>query len=153
MLEKESLDRSELLALTPLRYLGDGFRDETGQLRPELQGVFATAAATQLEEAEASPQELAATLEAFRQALPLHRAKPRKRFSAAVAEALETVAIMYSKPNNRGIVTWLELCATAVRTEDDIAAFVEHFTAVVRQYGVIIALKEVSLRRYSFSFQ
>jgi len=141
--EKESWDRSELLALTPLVYLRNGLRDEAGQLRPELQGVCATAAATQLEEAEASPQEVAATLEALRQVLPLHRGKPRKRLSAACAEALETVSMMYAKANNRGIVTWLDQCSTAVKTEDDINAFVDHFTAVVRQYGVISALKQL----------
>ena len=141
MPEKESWDRSELLALTPSQYLRDGFRDEAGLLRPELQGVFATAAATQLEEAEASPQEFAATLEAFRHALALHRAKARKRFSGACAEALETVAMMYAQTNNRGIVTWLDQCGTAIKTEDDIVAFIDHFVAVVRQYGVITALK------------
>lgn len=141
MAEKDSFDRSELLALTPLRYLANGFHSETGQLRPEFQGVFATAAAIQLEEAEASPQEFAATLEAFRQVLPLYQARPRKRFSTARAEALETVAMMYAQPNNRGIVTWLDQCGTAIKTEDDIAAFIDHFVAVVRQYGVITALK------------
>ena len=141
MPKKETWDRSELLALTPLEYLRDGFRDEGGLLRPELQGVFATAAATQLEEAAASPQEVAATLEALRQTLPLHWGRPRKRFSAACAEALETVAMMYATPNNRGIVIWLDQCGSAVKTEDDIRAFIGHFTAVVRQYGVITALK------------
>jgi len=138
---KESWDHSELLALAPSQYLRDGFRDEAGQLRPELRGVFATAAATQLEEAALSPQEVAATLEALRRALALHQGKPRKRFSAACTEALETVAMMYGEPNNRGIVIWLDQCRAAVKTDDDIRAFVDHFRAVVRQYGVITALK------------
>jgi len=142
-MEKESWDRSELVALTPSRYLGDGFRDQAGELRPELQGLYATAAATQLEEAQAAPEEVAVTLEALRQALPLHRGKPRKRFAAACGEALETVSMMYARANNRGIVTWLDQCRAAVKTEADIAAFVEHFTAVARQYGVISALKNL----------
>jgi hypothetical protein len=141
MLSEESLDHSQLIALTPLQYLRDGFRDEAGNLRPQLRGVYATAAAIQLEAFEVAPQELAATLEALQQVLPLHQGIANQRFATAKYEALELVSMMYRKSNNFGIVQWLEQCSTAIKTEDDISAFIEHFVALVRQYSLIIALK------------
>ena len=143
MSEQETYERSDLLALTPGRYLRKGFRGEEGKLRSELTGVYATAAATQLEAAGVSLDELSATLEALRLVLPLHQGRPRRRFSAAYAEALETVSVMYGQPNNRGMVRWLNQCKTAIQAEDDMTAFLEHFTAVVRQYAVITVLKEL----------
>lgn len=141
MSQPETWDRSALLALTPVKYLHNGFRDETGEIWPDLLGVFATAVATQLEAAEVSLQELAATLEAFRQVLPLYEGTSAEKFSAVGDEALETVSMMYRQPNNRGIVKWLEQCYSAVKTEEDITAFLKHFLAVVRQYSIIISLK------------
>ena len=73
-----------------------------------------TLVCVQLEEAEASPEEVAATLEALQQVLPLHRGRPRKRFATATAEALETVSMMYAQANNQGMVTWLDQCSSAV---------------------------------------
>jgi len=63
--------RDDLLTLTPDVYLRDGYRDAAGAVRPALLSDCATAAATQLLAAEASPQELALTLEGVRQLLPV----------------------------------------------------------------------------------
>ena len=135
------LDRSDLLRLTPSEYLEQGYRDHLGGLRPELQGTFATAAAVQLEEAETSPQELGATLEALRQVLPWHDGPAPERLQDAVTEALGLVSSLYQQENNKGIVEWLGQCVERVKTPADIDAFLDHFTAVVRQYAVIIAVR------------
>jgi hypothetical protein len=139
------LNHATLLALTPLQYLRLGWRDESGQVLPQLRSIFATAAAAQLEATETSPEELGATLIAFQQVLLLHQGTSSNRFKKARDEALETVARLYHQPNNRGIVTWLEQCGIAIQTDADLAAFIEHFTAVVRQYSAIIALLDQPL--------
>src|SRR4051812_29241760 len=65
------LDRTALLALTPARALVQGYRDAAGRPRAELRSILATAAATQLEQGQASPQEVFATFEALELVLPL----------------------------------------------------------------------------------
>lgn len=137
----QDYDREALLGLTPAAYLRDGFLDADGKPRHELTGIWATAACVQIEEEEASPQEVAATFEALRYALPLHRGSPAEKFRAAWREALETVAAMYDIRNNQGVVDWLEACGEFVQTEADIEAFVAHFQAVMRQYAVIVGVK------------
>ncbi len=136
----EKLDRQTLLALTPDKYLSGGYHDENGAPRPELRSIFATAAATQLEASEASPQELAATLEALRQVLPLHEGTPAERALTAVDEALLTVAAMYHIDNNPGIASFVRQCAAAVQSDGDLKVMLDHVQATVRQYGVFVAL-------------
>jgi hypothetical protein len=131
--------REELLALTPVRYLSDGFVDGKGKLKPELQNICATAAGTQLLEAQLSPQELAFTLEAIKQSLPLHSGSAAKRFQTAVEEALETVRGMIQQPNNPGLTKWINQCASSVKGPADIEAFLGHLVAVLRQYSVMVA--------------
>jgi hypothetical protein len=133
-------DRKTLLALTPEKYLAGGYRDEHGEPRAELRGLFATAASTQLEASLTSPQELAATLDALAMVLPLHEGDAHARCAEACDEALSTVASMYDKDSNPGIAAWLGACAGAVESEDDIAALLDHFRAVVRQYAILTAL-------------
>jgi hypothetical protein len=140
MAHPPDLDRAALLALTPSHYLAEGWCDPGGAPRPELRSIFATAASTQLEQAEASPEELAATFEALRQVLPLHRGSPHDRAVEAADEALITVSSLLDKKNNPGVAAWLTACADAVRTDPDLAAFTDHAQAVVRQYAVITAL-------------
>ena len=133
--------RDDLVALGPDRYLADGFRDASGAPRPELRGLYATAACTRLLDAELAPQELGFTLEALRLLLPQHEERdPAVRLLAAMREALETVARSIQQPNNRGLVAWLDGCIRHVRTEADIAAFLDHMTAVTRQYAMLAAL-------------
>jgi hypothetical protein len=134
------LDRAALLALTPDKYLAAGYCDPAGKPRPELRSTYATAASTQLEQTETSPQELAATFEALKQVLPLHQGTPHERATGAADEALLTASSLLDKENNPGIVAWLAAAADAVRSDADLDAFVDHVQAVVRQYAVIAAL-------------
>jgi hypothetical protein len=136
--------RDELLALTPERYLGDGYT-ERGAPRPELRGDWAAAASNQLMAAECSPQELGFTLDAIKLLLPEHdEADPGERLHAAAEEAAETVARGIQQPNNEGLLQWLSACVAAVETEADLAAFLAHAEAVRRQYGVLAALLSAS---------
>jgi hypothetical protein len=137
--EMREYSREELLALSASRYLATGFVDQRGKAVVELQTTFATAAATQFGEAQLSPQELAFTFEALKQALPLYSDTPSGRIKSAVGEALEIVRGMIKQPNNARLVQWLSECSAAVKSEVDIVALVEHFMAVLRQYTVIVA--------------
>ncbi len=143
--------RSDLLALTPEHYLADGYRNAAGTIRPELTGEYATAAATQLLDAEASPQEVSLTAEAIRQILPLHMASSRDRLVASLEEALALVARTLQKGNNEGLVNWLIGCAAAVGRQADLDAFLVHLQAVERQYAIVAALQP--LERPSLSVQ
>ena len=137
----QNLDRRTLLSLTPAKYLSGGYREPNGKARPELRSIFATAAATQLEVTETSPQELGATLEALRQVLPLHEGLAPERIATAAEEALLTVGSMYKlESNNPGIVDFLKQCTAAVAAEDDIPVLLDHFQAVVRQYAIFVAV-------------
>ena len=131
--------RTELLALTPARYLKDGFFDGKGKPKPGLQGIYATAAATQLLAAELAPQELGFTCEALKQTLALQSGPAPQRIRAALEEALETVRGMIRQPNNPGLKKWINECAALVKTPADIEAFLLHCLAVLRQYNVIVA--------------
>ena len=135
-----SYSKAELLALTPDRYLADGFCDASGTPLPGLLTEYATAAANQLMQAELPPQELAFTVEAFRLALPLQDdVEPRARAQAALHEALGTIARMIQQPNNEGLIRWLERCADRVGSEDDLDAMEDHLDAVLRLYTVLVA--------------
>jgi hypothetical protein len=131
--------RAELLALTPARYLKDGFVDGKGKPKPGLQTGYATAAATQLLAAELSPQEFAFTQEALRQSLAMQEGAAPQRIRAAVEEALETVRGMIRQPNNPGLTKWINECAAAVKQPADIEAFLLHCLAILRQYSVMVA--------------
>jgi hypothetical protein len=133
--------RQELLALTPSRYLADGFVDKNGKPRPELQTGYATAAATQLGAADLSPQELQFTYEALRQSLALQEGSPQEQVQAAMEEALETVRGMIQQPNNPGLTQWLKECAAMVKTQADLDAFLAHILAVLRLYTVLVAAR------------
>jgi hypothetical protein len=133
-------DRKTLLALTPEKYLSGGYRDEHGKPRPELRALFATAASTQLEAAEASPQEVAATLDALKMVLPLHEGPAPARAANATEEALLTVASLHQQDANPGVEAFMNACAAAVQAEDDIPVMVDHVQAVVRQYALIVQM-------------
>ncbi len=133
--------REELLALTPARYLADGFVEASGKPRPELQSGYATAAATQLRAADLAPQELQFTYEALRQSLALQEGSPQERIQAAVEEALETVRGMIQQPNNPGLVKWIKECAAMVKTQPDLDAFLAHILAVLKLYTVLVAAR------------
>ena len=124
--------RNELLALTPDRYLADGFGDLAA-----LQGEFATAAANQLLEGGAPPQEVAFTASALEETMDLHDGAPQDRAESAVQEALGVVARLIRQPNNERLAEWLEECAARVTQPGDVAAFLAHVDAVMKQYAVM----------------
>ena len=132
--------RGQLLALTPDRYLADGFNDAAGRLKPELLTDYALAAATQFLRAELSPQELAYTVAALQQILPMHDGPPPARIEAALEETLSTVSGMIGQPNNEGLAAWCRACAAMVRQPSDIDGFMAHIQAVLRQYAALASL-------------
>jgi hypothetical protein len=136
----QSWTREDMLALTAPRYLAEGYVGADGVARPELTGMFATAASTQFLAAELSPQELALTAEAVRQVLPLHAGDPATRAVETVEEALHVVANAIRQPSNEVMATWFRDCAQKVRTRADLAAFLAHVQAVEVQYGLVAGL-------------
>lgn len=133
--------REDMLEQTPDRYLADGFLDGSGQVRPELLGEYAMAAAVQLLEAELSPQELAFTLEAMKYTLPMAEGEPPPvQAMEALLEALTTVGRMIRQPNNEGLVRWSRDCAAHVRQAADIPAWLAHMGAVLKRLGLLASL-------------
>lgn len=131
--------RDELLRLTPAVYLRDGFRRDLA-LRPEMVGLFATAAALQFADADAPPQEVTFLLEALRQTLPLHDGFPRQRFEGSLSEALDLVSQMTRKEPNPGLVRWARACAPFLSTDQDVQDFLVHLEAAARQHTVFVAV-------------
>ena len=132
--------RAALRARTPDIYLRDGFCGAGGKIRAELLDAEAVAASTQLSAAELSPQEMAFTLEALRALLPMQQGTVEERMRDGLAEALATVGRMIRQPNNKGLIQWCRAYAACVRTEADIAAFLDHMRAVLRLYALIASL-------------
>lgn len=138
------ITREQLLARQPQDYLQNGLRTASGTLRPELVGLEAFAVATQLDQAMASPQEVALTYEMLKQVLAQSDGDARpaaERFAAAVSEAIEHVERLISQHSNFVISGWLEDCAPFIKTSADIPSFLELFQAVLRQYTALQAVK------------
>ncbi len=135
-----SFTRAELLALTPARYLADGYTTAEGAPRPQLMSEYATAASTRFLAAQLSPQELSLTAEAIRQVLPLHTGTTAARMHETLAEALAVVANAIRQPSNPALVDWLGQCTGVIRTPADLDAFLQHLLATERQYAMIAAL-------------
>lgn len=133
--------KDELLALTPERYLANGYLDAAGRVQAELNGDHATAAATQLRAAETPAQELIFAFEALKILLAKYDGTPRARAGGALEEALVNTAQMIHQPNNPGLVHWLRACAAAIRQPADIDAMLGHILAVVRLYTAIAAMQ------------
>ncbi len=132
--------------LTPDFYLSKGFHSESGEPRPELIGLFATAAATQLLRTEASPRVLQRVHEAMQQVLARHDEPASERIRLVVEEAIESTARATSNPVGPGIGHWLRDCARWVETEADIEAFGNHIAAVLYQYGALSTFLASSAR-------
>lgn len=137
------LSQAQLLARRPGEYLKGGLLDAAGKLRPELVGLDAFAVATQFVTAGASPDEVAATYEALRQVLAQQPAgDAARRFATSVQGALDLVRRLLGITNNIAVAGWLRACRPFVQTDADIAAFLEHFQAVVRQHGALVAVSQ-----------
>ncbi len=134
-------DREQLLALTPDRYLAEGWLDGSGAPRPELTSDYATAAATQLLAGGLAPQELGFTVAALDQVLPLNDAgAPARRLGDSLEEAIGAVGRMIGQNNNESLVEWLISCAATVRTRADLDAFMAHLHALLRLYSVLASV-------------
>lgn len=145
--------REELLELTPEDYLAPGFLGPNGAIRPELLASAAVAAATQLAEAETSPQEMAFTYESLRALLAMQGGSVAD-LPALVGEAFAMVGRMIRQPNNEGLVSWCLACIEFVRDAADMTAFLEHMQAVLRLLALLAAVPppgDVSLSEPSSS--
>lgn len=134
------MSREEMLRLGPEKYLRGGFTDPSGKERPGLRGIYATAIATQLREGELSPQEAKTVLEAYKQTLPLHSGDPLQRAHSALEEAFELSGGLLQKQTNLRLMRWARGAVAYVSRDSDIDAFVNHFAAVVRQYGILVGM-------------
>lgn len=130
-------DRTALRALTPDRYLAEGWQAPEGGVRREATGLWATAAAEQLLAADVPAAEVAATYEAFRQVLPYYGAAAAAALDDVRDEALDLVAKLLGQPNHHGLRDWAAACLARVREPQDVEAFMAHFRAVSLQYEVI----------------
>jgi len=137
----EDINLEQLLSQTPSTYFQNGFLDEAGKPRPELTGMNAFAVATQLEYAQTSLDELGLTLESLKQILPMGTGDPSQRFAGAVNEALALVRQVAKIDNNIMLGGWLRSCASFVKADADIAAFLQHAKAVMLQYAALLAVK------------
>jgi hypothetical protein len=136
-------NRADLLARRAADYFKDGLCDTAGALRAELSGMDAFAVATQLDEAVASPDEVAATFEALKQILATSEGEaPDTRFDTAVQHALELVSRLLSTHNNIVLDGWLNECSPFIKSEADLSAFVTFFESVVRQYSALQLVKQ-----------
>jgi hypothetical protein len=136
--------RGEWLALSPSVYLADGYLDDKGALREDFLADYVTAASMRLMAAEVSAHELAFVFEALRLLLPDYEGPPKKRLIGALTEAFEIVARAIRRKINEEIAEWLNLCATAVTTEAELAAFLAHVQAVTRRYSLIATMSPES---------
>ena len=141
MAAMRELGRAQLLALTPARYLAEGWLDGGRAPLPALTGDYATAAATQLLAGGLAPQELAATVTALEMVLPDNdTASPGIRLAESLEEAIETAGRVIGQDNNEGLVEWLISCAVTVRTASDLDAFIAHLHAVLKLYAVLASV-------------
>jgi hypothetical protein len=106
------MNRTELLALTPNRYLSGGFRTAAGLAHRELTSTWAMAAAEQLRAQGVTAE----------------------RLDPVVAEAARTTAAPASGPG----AEWLRACVEQVRADADHEPFRQHLAAVLR----LLALAE-----------
>ena len=141
--------RDEWMELRPDIYLADGYLDADGALRADFFADYATAAATQLMAEDLSPQELALTFEGIRQLLPLQEGAPADRLDGAIDETLLVVARATGQENNGGLVRWIDDCAEAVTTAEELDGFLAHVQAVMRLYGVLVASQPDSSGSFS----
>ncbi len=126
----ETVSREQLLALTPARYLVQGYRDDEGHARAELSTLWPLAAAEQLKAKQVTAQALEQAIAKVAQAA--HRgateAKPLKDSVASVAgPAAEFVTS----------------CVSAVRAAEDVPVMLQHLNQVLQ----LVALESVLPRR------
>ena len=142
MSNANQLGRDELKQLRPSAHLQPlGGFDNANHPR-DLAGNFATAACIAFEDAEVAPQELLTVYEALKQCLALSDEKnAAAKVVRSTKEALEVAGSLLCKQVNRAVVDWIRECLPLVKTEQGIAAFIQHLTSVVQQYSLIVGAK------------
>ncbi len=142
MPENTVLTRDELRKLRPSAYLQNhgGFGDPE-QSRDGALGNLITAACLTFEDAEVAPQELLTVYEAIKQCLELADGSPIEKINQAVEEGLEITASLLQKKINPAIVAWIRECLPFAKSEEGIAAFVQHLSSLVQQYSLVMSLK------------
>lgn len=137
----KTITRKDYLAMTPDKYLKEGFFDIKGKLRPEMRGVYATAGAIQMEEFRVPPQELRVYWEALKESVGGQEGSPAEKFRVAYFDAFETTFAILKKKADAHFIGWMTTCVDFVKTENDIKAFLDHLLAVVKQHAIFTALK------------
>jgi hypothetical protein len=133
------ITRDDYLAMTPAVYLAAGFRDDAGNPRPELTGIWATAGATQLE--PLTSNEVATTLLGLSQTLPLHdKGTPSERYRDAVAEAQELTIGVLNKAPSPELRRWLTAFIPYVRTDQDLQDLCAHLAVTACQHSLFAAM-------------
>src|SRR5437588_3076658 len=114
MPQPTAITKDQYLAMTPQSFLKDGFRNAAGEPRPELNSIWATAGAVQME--DVTPREFGTTLLAVGQVLPLHEDElPPERYRNSVQEAAEVSYGVLGSPVSPKLIAWLESFALAIR--------------------------------------
>ncbi len=119
------ITHAELLALTPDRYLAQGYRTPTGRAHPELTALWAMAAAEQLRAQGVK----AATLDGVVASV-----------TRAVHEGQPMAAVLATSAAPAPVQALLERCVKAVQAEEDRAPFTAHLAAVLS----LLSLAEAS---------
>ena len=130
---------SDPAAIRPATYLAAGWRSPDGALRADLAGLNAFGTALRFQHDDLPPAELNTVLEAMRQVLPETDGSADARLVEAIDTALAAAAAILGQEPSPVLEDWLTECAGFVHTEDDLAAFEAHSTAVARQYTALIA--------------
>ncbi len=127
-----SLSKPELLALTPKRFLAEGYRDARGVVRGELATLWAAAAVEQLRAAGVKAAELGPLVDrllaATRSAAATWAVSGRAELDAVAREA------------KGGPSEWLDACVARVRQAEDLPGLKLHAGAVLR----LLALGEAA---------
>jgi hypothetical protein len=140
MPETTVITKDQYLAMTPQALLKDGFRDAAGEPRPELNTIWATAGAVQME--DVSPREFGTMLLAIGQVLPLHEdEQPSERYRNSVSEAAEVSHGVLGAPVSPRLIGWLESFAPAVHGTQDLEDLLRHLGAVARQHSMFAGMR------------
>jgi hypothetical protein len=137
------LTKEDLRKLRPSTFFKKhgGFGDPE-QSRDGALGNLVTGACLTFEDAEVAPQELLTVYEAIKQCLEMtDAADPGQKLRQAVDEAFDITATVLGKDVNGAIVDWIRECLPFVKTEEDIAAFLQHLSSLVQQYSLVMSLK------------
>ena len=90
--------------------------------------------------------EAVATIQALEQVLHLDEGSADQRCASACQEALEHVVNTFHIENNAGWVQWAEQRVASVKSEEDMADFLDYFQATVRQYAAACLLTQLEDR-------